>query len=95
VFPQIRRLQQGAAGDRFTDFSIGSGDKKRLVTFNDSCKKMIRQRADALLLRPGQLQRAVCPGQAGRVRPLVQMRGADALQRAHGAQRIGERQADG
>ena len=25
---QIRRLQQGAAGDGFTDFSIGPGDKK-------------------------------------------------------------------
>ncbi len=24
---QIRRLQQGAAGDGFTDFSIGPGDK--------------------------------------------------------------------
>ena len=32
--------------------------KKRLVTLNDSCKKRIRQRADALPLRPGQLQLA-------------------------------------
>ncbi len=83
---QIRRLQQGAAGDGFTDFGIGPGDKKRLVTLNDSCKKRIRQRADALPLRPGQLQLAqLAAAKRGDGPPLVQMGGADALQRAHAA----------
>ncbi|KTG51509.1 hypothetical protein K27_25800, partial [Klebsiella pneumoniae] len=58
-------------------------------------KKRIRQRADALPLRPGQLQLAqFAAAKRGGGPPLVQMGGADALQRAHSAQRIGERQAN-
>ncbi len=67
---QISRLQQGAAGDGFTDFSIGPGDKKRLVTLNDSCKKRIRQRADALPLRRASCSSRSLPRPSGAaVRP--------------------------
>ncbi|STV09251.1 Uncharacterised protein [Klebsiella pneumoniae] len=69
--------------------------KKRLVTLNDSCKKRIRQRADALPLRPGQLQLAqFAAAKRGGCPSLVQMGGADAFSERNSAQRIGERQAN-
>ncbi len=50
-------------------------------------KKLIREREKAPLLRPGQLQALQLPArQQGRVSPGVQVRSADALQRAHGAE---------
>ena len=57
---------------------------------------MIRQRALALLLRPGELELPqLAAAERRRAASVVQMGRANAFKRAHRAERVGKRQRDG
>ena len=59
-------------------------------------KELIRERESAPPLRPGQLQALQLPARERfSLAPGMQMRSANALQRAHGAERIAKVQRDG